>query len=358
MATTQELAAPSLPETNPEPARRHMPRLPVLDGWRGLSILAVLACHMLPLGPARYDLNTAAGTLGMAIFFALSGFLITSTLFFHPSVRTFAIRRFFRIVPVAWLFMLLVLPFVHASGAMWRADLFFYSNLPPFYLVSITGHLWSLCVEVQFYLAVGLLFLVLRQKSFVLLPIFCVAVTLLRIVTHVQEGIITVYRIDEILSGATLAYLFHSSHSGRLKRALGRIHPIVPIVLLCLSAHSAFPWLAYLRPYFAATAIGTTLFHEGTRWSRFLESKSLAYLATISYALYIWHPLTTHSWFESGTKLVKYAKRPLSLALSFAMAHVSTFYFERFWINLGKRLTSRKQAPHIVATDVVPASTA
>jgi peptidoglycan/LPS O-acetylase OafA/YrhL len=76
----------------PAPAAT-MPRLPMLDGWRALSILAVLAAHMLPLGPARLRINVSAGNAGMGLFFALSGFLIASGLAFHPSVRDFAIRR-------------------------------------------------------------------------------------------------------------------------------------------------------------------------------------------------------------------------------------------------------------------------
>jgi peptidoglycan/LPS O-acetylase OafA/YrhL len=356
MTSQQESAAPPPPHAAAAP-RASMPRLPVLDGWRGLSILAVLACHMLPLGPRRFELNSSAGALGMAIFFALSGFLITSTLFFHPSVRTFLIRRVFRIVPVAWLFLVLVLPFLHADAQMWHADLFFYTNLPPFHLVSITGHLWSLCVEVQFYLFIGVLFLIFRERGLAMLPLFCLAVTALRIRNDVPESIVTIYRVDDILSGASLAFLFHSHYSARLKQVLSRINPAIPLALLCLSTLAALPWLAYGRPYFAAIAIGTTLFHQNTRWSRFLTAKPLAYLAAISYALYVWHPLTTHGWFNSGSKLVKYSKRPLSIALSLLMAHLSTFYFEKFWINLAKRTTTPR-LPSARLTVTSPAHTA
>jgi peptidoglycan/LPS O-acetylase OafA/YrhL len=320
-----------------------MPRLPVLDGWRGISILAVLMAHMLPLGPTRFHLNESAGLFGMAVFFNLSGFLITSTLFFHPSVHTFAIRRLFRIVPTAWLFMVVTLTAIHASAAMWFANILFYANLPPFYLTPITFHLWSLCVEVQFYFAIGVLFLLLRQKGLALIPFFCIAVTLGRIYTGNAVSIVTIYRVDEILSGAALAYLFHSRFSTHLKHVLGRVSPLLPLSLLLISSHSAFPHMNYLRPYFAASLVGTTLFHSETSWNRFLESRALSYLATISYALYLCHPLTMHGWFYEGTKAAIYAKRPLGFAVSFLLAHLITFHFERHWINLGKRLTSKSE---------------
>ena len=326
-----------------------MPRLPVLDGWRGISILAVLAAHMLPLGSKRFELNEAAGVFGMAIFFTLSGFLITSTLYFHPSVRTFAIRRMCRIVPAAWLFMLVVLPFLHAPPAMWEADLLFYTNLPPFHLVALTGHLWSLCVEIQFYLGIGVLFLLLRRRGLALLPVLCLAVTSLRVYTGNPVSILTVYRVDEILAGASLAWMFHGPLSSGLKTALGRISPWVPLTLLTAASHPALPGMEYLRPYCAAALVGTTLFHAGTPWSRMLEGRTLRYLATISYALYIWHPLTTHGWFDAGSKGLKYAKRPLGLVLSLAIAHLSTFYVERPFITLGKRLTTARKAAYPVA---------
>ncbi|MGB1648440.1 MAG: acyltransferase family protein [Cycloclasticus sp.] len=46
----------------------------VLDGWRGLSILFVLATHLLPMGPKVLRLNETSGPIGMALFFTLSGF--------------------------------------------------------------------------------------------------------------------------------------------------------------------------------------------------------------------------------------------------------------------------------------------
>jgi hypothetical protein len=133
-------------------------RLPMLDGWRGISILAVIAAHMLPLGPKWFGLNGTSGALGMCLFFTLSGFLITRTLIHDPSVRNFAIRRVCRIVPLAWLFSLIALPIARAAPADYPATLLFYANLPPFWLTPLTAHLWTLCVEMQFYLLIGTLF--------------------------------------------------------------------------------------------------------------------------------------------------------------------------------------------------------
>jgi peptidoglycan/LPS O-acetylase OafA/YrhL len=127
-------------------------RYPQLDGWSGISILLVLAAHLLPLGPKRFQLNATAGVAGMAIFFTLSGFLITSFLMKSPTVANFISRRFFRIVPLALLYILVALVIAKAPMAAYVPHMLFYGNLPPFPLIDITAHLWSVCVEMQFYL--------------------------------------------------------------------------------------------------------------------------------------------------------------------------------------------------------------
>src|ERR1700720_3445780 len=69
------------------PDERHTPGseqkdhgVPALDGLRAMSIILVLAAHLLPLGPKVLHLNSTAGPMGMSLFFALSGYLIVSTL--------------------------------------------------------------------------------------------------------------------------------------------------------------------------------------------------------------------------------------------------------------------------------------
>ena len=81
----------------------HESRLQLLDGWRGISISLVLAGHLLPLGPKSLQINPTATAAGMAMFFILSGFLITSLLLRDDHIGRFLVRRFARIVPLAWL---------------------------------------------------------------------------------------------------------------------------------------------------------------------------------------------------------------------------------------------------------------
>jgi Acyltransferase family len=91
------------------------PRIPELDGLRGLAILLVMLCHYVgnpdhsPLGflPHRFFLAFTAGWSGVDLFFVLSGFLIGGILLEardSPNYfRTFYIRRVFRILPIYYL---------------------------------------------------------------------------------------------------------------------------------------------------------------------------------------------------------------------------------------------------------------
>ena len=311
-----------------------MPRFPALDGWRGISILLVLAGHLFPLGPKPFNMNECIAALGMAIFFTLSGFLITTTLLHRSSVSEFLTRRLCRIVPLAWTFTIVALLVVQAPAPDYIAQLLFFSNLPPFWLTDHTGHLWSLGVEMQFYFGIAFVFLIFGRRGLWGIPVLCLAITLHRIQTHTLLSIVTSVRLDEILAGATLA-LVCSGKLPVIAKFLTWVNPLLLLPLAIASSNTLCGPIDYLRPYIVASMVGSTLFQEG-RTVEYLKVKWLAYLATISFALYILHPIVGWGWLGSGTKLVKYVKRIPELVAVFGLAHLSTFYFEDFWIRKGK----------------------
>lgn len=316
-------------------------RWQVLDGWRGISILLVLATHLLPLGPKAWKLNMTTGPLGMALFFTLSGFLITSFLLHHNSVVDFLVRRFFRIVPLAWLCLAIALPMANVTLDSYLANFLFVANWPPFWLTDVNSHFWSLCVEMQFYIGIALLCLMLRDRGLLLIPMFCVAVTIARIANVEHASIVTWFRADEILSGSVLALAYNGRLGKLLPDLIKSANPYLLFVLLIVSSHPDSGAANYLRPYLAATLVGTTLFNNKTPLAALLTNSTLSYIAAVSYALYVLHPLLVHTWLGSGEILEKYLKRPLLFGSLFFLAHVSTFYFEHRWIAFGKRLAGR-----------------
>ena len=122
---------------------------------------------------------------------------------------------------------------------------------------------------------------------------------------------------------------------------LRKVPPEIWLVLTLVACYPASGKINYVRPYFAAALIGSTLYqpeHWGT--SR-LQARWLVYLAAISYAVYILHVGFTHGWFDPASKIVRYERRPSGIGLTWLLAHLSMRYYEKYWIGLGKQISKR-----------------
>ena len=296
---------------------------------------------MLPVGPKVLRFNDMIATTGMSLFFILSGFLIVSMLSRNTNVASFLVRRVFRIVPLAWGFLIIFLMFNGANWEQWQANLLFYANLRPHYLLDNSNHFWSLCVEMQFYAAIALAVALAGRWGLILVPIVCLAVTATRIANGVPVATITWFRIDEILAGGCLALAFGSPRVTKAAASLPTFTPFLLAPLLLASCHPALVPLNYARPYFAALLIGSTIVRSQDALQRLLSGRTLGYLAQISFALYVIHPMTYAGWMGQGDVVVRYTKRIGSFFMSFLFAHISTRYYEKYWIRLGHRLAAR-----------------
>ena len=329
----------------------HLTHVPVLDGVRAASILLVIAAHVLPLGPKFLRLNETAGPMGMSLFFCLSGFLIVSMLSRNAHVPTFLVRRTLRIIPAVVLYLFVLWLFLRIPGEMILSNLLFVNNYWPVGLsndVAPTSHLWSLSVEMQFYAAMALAVLALGRRGVWLVPPAMLVITAIRI-SYGPAGYIDIathLRSDEILVGGTLALAaMHRGHT--IRRALARPRVawgalFAATALWLVACHPDSGPVNYARPYFAATMVGIVMHARFGVITDILESRLAAYIARISYALYIWHMLAVFGWMNQGGDWERYLlKRPFSFAFMWAAAHVSTFWWEARWQALAKRLTTR-----------------
>ena len=313
-------------------------RIEILDGWRALSILLVLTGHFIPVGPKAWEMNSALALSGLALFFVLSGFLITRFLLERQDVADFLCRRLFRIVPLAWLAMLILAIWNRPEMITLAANLLFVANLFPDRLMDGGGHLWSLCVEAQFYIGVALLVAVCGRRGLYALPLLGIGVTIARFHAGAQIDIATWLRADEILAGATLALLCHHDRIAAWMRRLPNLLPLLLLALLLASSRQSAGLLHFVRPYAAAAAIGISIHAFPDLLRRLFASRAAVYVASISYALYVYHGMLAVTWLGTGEALARYLKRPLLVLATFAAAHVSTFYFERPLLAYGKRL--------------------
>jgi peptidoglycan/LPS O-acetylase OafA/YrhL len=312
----------------------------VLDGLRALSILLVLAAHLLPLGPKPLQFNVAAGSMGMSLFFALSGFLIMRALT-KSNVFEFIVMRAARVLPLAFAYVLVVALLFPMSLSSLIASLGLYLNYRPDLMLPVTEHLWSLGVELHFYAAIALIAAFNRKAVVPLLWIGCLSITGLKLVEGVHTSIITHLRVDEILIGACVATL-----PERFVKSSSHARPLWfgAAIVWMVTSHPGMGAVQYLRPYAAGCFLAVTLMLPMSRVGEWLSSPVARYIAAISFALYVIHPLFAHGWWNSGSDLERYLfKRPLGLAITLVLAHLSSFYWEAFWRKTARRwLASHK----------------
>lgn len=321
-----------------------------LDGARALSILCVLACHLLPLGPKTiFDMNIAVGQFGMAIFFSLSGFLIAHKLITEKSLVEFAINRAFRIMPLLLLLLAITFAWRMPNASMESFSTHFLvivNNFPEHYFKE-TEHLWSVCVEIHFYLLAALGFLVFKKSGLKLLVMLGVVLSIYRFNEQALFSTTTLFRLDELLIGLSLGLIWHSDSpaSQYLKKNLAMINPLYMMIGLAVASLAPpHPLLFILRPYIAALFIGSLLFNNQAVISRAFASSIWSWVSKHSYALYIIHPFLLLTWLSSGDKITMYAKRPLLFIVLFALAYLSTRYYEQFFIQMGKQWIKFRRA--------------
>ncbi len=343
--------------------------LPTLDGWRGVAILAVLCSHIRWPFPVLVQVGQY-GAMGVHLFFALSGFLITRRLI-EEHQRTgwidwkaFYIRRVFRILPPAFLYLAaaaglgLGLHVIAMDRMQLIASAFFFRN----YLTETgpnswyTLHFWSLAVEEHFYLLwpAVLVLAGLRKARFAVAPLALLIALWRGLDGHYQWVAAlnpllkdsvrrTDYRLDILLWGCAAA-LFWSEPRFRewVRRWAGSA-----MVGAVLAATAACLWW-HPPGYLVALAILMALLPVATvarpdSWvGRILEWGPVSFVGRISYSLYLWQELffpifgvqPTLGWLQVF---------PWNLAPAFGVAAMSYYLVERPFIAWGRVLQKRSR---------------
>jgi peptidoglycan/LPS O-acetylase OafA/YrhL len=297
---------------------------PALDGVRGIAIAIVVAFHAFHW--------PAAGTLGVDLFFVLSGFLITTLLLEEHArsgrirIGAFYVRRARRLLPA--LFVMLAPFFLVAVSAtalgdgaptwLWLrlgAALTYTSNIlvaaDPSLASAGLIHLWSLAAEEQFYIIWPLLLLVLIRR---------VGVGRVGRVLGIVLVVAVVYRLQLLLRGASIERVYYGpdTHAdslligcifgcyfvrGRLPRFIfsdpsRKVSIALSLVVVLAAAvlagylPSRLAYETQLLPTAFAAAAGVFIVSAalgGSLVARALSARPLVFLGRISYSLYLWH---------------------------------------------------------------------
>jgi peptidoglycan/LPS O-acetylase OafA/YrhL len=356
-------------------------RLPSLDGWRALSVVMVLGSH------SRYVAGFPAeardivgwvfnGSLGVRMFFIISGFLITWLMLKEDgetgriSLRRFYARRVLRILPVYFFFLAVVAllqwqtPFYQPSN-VWLANLTFTTGLLSNVEQSFTtAHLWSLAVEEQFYIFWPVLVVLFglagsygRALGCLVLPIVlapaCRVVGYLGLepswVSPLFSHFVFTYNVDSLAVGCAAAVLlFHQADRVRAFLIAKPLFVALPALLMIVGPEIATRnlWLGFLTiPFgYSFQAVGAVLLITQSVLMaksgvyRLLNIGPVVWIGTLSYSLYIWQQLFCTRPDVFGLVGVWWMSWPGWLAATLAAACCSYYFLEQPLMQLRRRL--------------------
>jgi peptidoglycan/LPS O-acetylase OafA/YrhL len=338
-------------------------RIPSLDGCRALAISLVLCWHLEFSRLGRFnDIGFDWGTLGVLIFFVISGFLITTLMQREMeqrksiSLTNFYIRRGFRIVPPLAFFLagVSLLKAFGLASASWRSILFSFSFLrnyrPGPY--RILHHLWSLSIEEQFYLAWPLLFASLSRRAarnlLVGVVIICPIIRVIEL-RLVGSGGPPRWPTESFADGLAWGCLLAMTQgelrkSGLYCRFMKSSWTLALPFIVLAATYSRIPWLyegVGKSVLFATVAVtlDVVMNRFDSAAGRILNAGPLVAIGKISYSLYLWQQVFLIV--RSGTE--PYAWFPLNLALAVLLSVISFYLVEQPAVRIGRRIVAVKE---------------
>jgi peptidoglycan/LPS O-acetylase OafA/YrhL len=343
-----------------------------LDGWRAFAVLGVMICHDLPF--TVFEHSTAVyqgyGGYGVLVFFAISGFLITTRILEEErlcgtfEIRRFYIRRVFRIQPaeLSYLAVIALLLATHVfqdSWHFWVAALFLYVNYsyhqaPSTHSYTV-GHFWSLAVEEHFYLLLSLLLVTVKRNRALVLGLLYFAFWLpihIRYPAGVgylpdQSPRETQWNLQYLLLASLAAVLLQGPTMIAFAKKFLRPWVMLVVTIVSIPIHHLI-WHAgpggavlFVATYLSIFWIVATAFHPESWTTRLLESAPLRFVGRISYSLYLWHILfffKVSAMTVTNPVLLACSGRVAKYVAAFAMATLSYYFIEKPMIRIGHRL--------------------
>jgi peptidoglycan/LPS O-acetylase OafA/YrhL len=286
-----------------------------LDGLRGLAILPVIWHHATPRPLAGI---AGKGAVGVDLFFALSGFLITSLLLrerrAHGDIRlgAFYARRGLRIFPLYYVVLLgyvalaLSLPSTSAMVQHFWRSLPYHATYTANWLVDYAvphdvmfAFSWSLCVEEQFYWLWPVTLALVPRRSLAALAMACALGLDLLAEQGALAGLLPPgsFGLRVVTSfaapigfGALVALLLDAERGFGWGRRLIGARAAAPLLAGACVALLACP----VTPYWPlsiglAALVGAVAIRPDHGLSWLLDRPALRWLGTLSYAAYLLH---------------------------------------------------------------------
>lgn len=298
--------------------------IPSLDGLRTISIAVVFLAH------AGLD-RIVPGGFGVTVFFVLSGFLITTLLrteldkHGRISIKQFYVRRVFRILPLFYAVLTVVLlctlwfglgtgraP-VGSTVAQYAHVTNYWAILRPDQLfMNGTGVYWSLAVEEHFYLLFPLAMVLINraglsyrtQARWLLAVSAAVLVWRLVLVYGLDASINRTYlasdtRVDSLLIGCAVALGANPVLDTVVApKALAKRAFIGLVVILATFAVRNDGFRETLRYSLQSVAIASCLMYvvavPQSAWGRLLNWRPMVWFGQLTYGFYLVHFVTLY----------------------------------------------------------------
>lgn len=354
-----------------------------LDGLRGFAALTIFFFHFMHGQEIAGTLPTVAmklisfGPTMANLFFVLSGFLITQILLSAKGSENFFsryyTRRVLRIFPLYYLATLIYffgLPLLYnRTLPSWNMQWYNWvhlQNLPLTFGWSHAGpkYLWSLAVEEHFYLLWPLLVFWSNKWQMITFSalVFVTAVFSRFMLTqnHYPPFYFTFSTMDALSIGAIAGIFNYHNDLPKYKAVLKTtaIAAGVPTVVLWLlffgTKNSIFHTLmpVAINIFYASALCLIVQSGDSNRVKKLLTSRALMFVGTVSYGLFIFHPLCISFTRRILGQYHTALQLTVSLIASISVATVSYFLFERWFMGLRIYKGAQKNTLVVKKTEV------
>src|SRR6185503_1366430 len=313
---------------------------------------------------ARLGGILGTGRRGVILFFAISGFLITTLLLRehdrHGSISLagFYARRALRIFPLYYGVLavytaLLLLTRTDAAAAQ------FFDNLPYFLTYTsnwyarsgIFAFAWSLAAEEQFYCTWPSVIRYARPKRAIWFVVFLLLAALwwsaagtpplmrssfvFRVLASVQMA---------ICWGCLLAYLLHHRRGFHLAHVILGHRLAVPVIVLATLLTQLVPVRIAYGHFMLAALVGACVVREDSWLAPVLKWRPIVHIGVVSYGIYMLHGLVFNALDLASPGLLggwephSVSGFAVSMVLTTALATLSFRYFEGPFLALKSRL--------------------